>query len=90
MSGVAAPSTENHRSFVGGGVRAGPKRTKGVHTFIGPVSRSRAHRVVRVEHPSPILEGERDNSAWERGSNDLGSHELGKTVLIQYPALACA
>ena len=32
VSGVAAPSTENHRSFVGGGVRAGAKRTRGNRT----------------------------------------------------------
>ena len=32
VSGVAAPSTENHRSFVGGVVRSGAKRTRGNRT----------------------------------------------------------
>ena len=32
VSGVAAPSTENHRSFVGGVVRLGAKRTGGNRT----------------------------------------------------------
>ena len=32
VRGVAAPSTENHRSFVGGVVRSGAKRTRGDRT----------------------------------------------------------
>ncbi len=83
-SGVAAPSTENHRSFVGGVVRSGAKRTRGNRTSrLDHVAFDRDRTGRHLQIWTECL----PNQPGSEASHELGSRKLGKTVLIRHPAL---
>ena len=86
VSGVAAPSTEKHRSFVGGVVRSGAKRTRGNRTSrLDHVAfdRDRTGRHLQIW---PM--GEPAKSAWERGSPRLGQPRTGQDRVDPAPSIA--